>query len=269
MPSVVEKYNPNKASALSRKRDLQRGAKRGRSVAIRELTLHEVREDAVQFGLATELHYQLKAGKEASIFLASWKSHPIILKAYRFWHSTHTSKKKGFFAPGAMEALAAKEYDVLLACFKTGVPCPTPIGRVGNYVTMRFIGDGHEAAPQLKDAQLENPEAVLDQILDDYLIMYRDAHYIHGDLSRYNILWWKKRPWIIDVPQACKVTPWSDMKQVSSLLRRDIKNVLSYFERYDMHRNLDQIVEVFLSSYTPDNQKNFRERVSVLPRSEW
>ncbi|MCK5302442.1 MAG: hypothetical protein KAJ96_04805, partial [Candidatus Thorarchaeota archaeon] len=100
-------------------------------------------------------------------------------------------------------------------------------------------------------------------------IMYRDAHYVHGDLSRYNILWWKKRPWIIDVPQANKVTKWSDMRQISSLIRRDIKNVLSYFERYDVHRNLDQIVEVFLSSYLPDNQKNFRERVSVLPRSEW
>lgn len=267
MAGIVEKFNPNKPSALSRKRDLQRGDKRGWTVEIAEITLEEVRQDAIQFGLATEVLYQVKAGKEASIYLAKWKGHPIILKAYRFWQTSQASKKKGFFAPGKMQVLAAKEYDVLLACFNAGMRVPTPIGRVGNYITMRFLGDGVEPAAQLKDIQLEDPEMVLDQILDDYLLMYRDATYVHGDLSRYNILWWANKPWIIDVPQAYLVGAWADMKKAESLLRRDIVNVLSYFKRYyGINRDADHILGVFLSEYVPENLRHYAEEPgSELP----
>ena len=263
MAGVVEKLNPLKGSALSRKRDSQRGSRRGKDVAIQEITLNEVRGDAVRMGLATEVRSQIKAGKEASIFLAMWKDHPIILKAYRLWHSSHGRKKRGFFAPGQMEVLAAKEFDLLHACFKAGLNVPTPIGRVGYYVTMRFIGDGLEPAPQLKDVVLDNPEEVLDEILDAYLVMYRDVHYVHGDLSKYNILWWNGRPWIIDVPQAYKVGPWANMRKVVELLRRDIRNLLVYFKRYGISRNIDEIVQVFLDAYIPSNLKGFDETVSM------
>ncbi len=199
------------------------------------------------------------AGKEASLYLALWKEHPIVLKAYRLWQTSQTSKKKGFFAPGKMEALAAKEFDILNRAFKVGVSVPTPIGRVGNYLTMRFIGDGQIAAPQLKDVALSDPGQVLDSILDDYLLLYRSAHYVHGDLGGYNILWWREQSWIIDVPQAYFVGPWADMNRVESLLRRDIGNILAAFKRYGVNRDLDHIVSVFLEEYTPENLANHGE----------
>jgi RIO kinase 1 len=264
MAGVVEKLNPRKPDALSVKRDAQRGNKRGWTVQISEITLDEVKEDAVKFGLVTEVLYQMNAGKEASIFLARWKNHPIILKAFRFWNTSQAKKKKGFFAPGRMQVLAAKEFDLLSDCFKAGMKVPTAIGRVGNYLTMRFIGDGLEPAPQLRNVQLEDPELVLDQILDDYLVMYRDVNYVHGDLSGYNILWWQDRPWIIDMPQAVKVGPWSDMKSVVSLLRRDIVNVLQYFKKYGVRRNPDEILNVFLSEYVPHNLRNYSEEAARL-----
>lgn len=259
MSPVVEKLNPRKPSALSMKRDGQRGNKRGWTVAINEITLDEVRNDAVNFGLATAVHYQMNAGKEASIYLANWKDFPLILKAYRFWQSAQAKKGKGFFAPGRMQAIAAREYDLLLACFKAGMNVPTPIGRVGNYLTMRYIGDDYEPAPQLRTVQLEEPDIVLDEILDDYLIMYRDVNYVHGDLSAYNILWWEGRAWIIDLPQAYQVGPWSDMKQVVMLLRRDITNLLRYFKKYGIRRDPDEIVQIFLKEYIPRNLKNYDE----------
>ena len=265
MSPVVEKFNPRKPSALSIKRDGQRGNKRGWTVAINEITLDEVRTDAVNFGLATEVLYQMNAGKEASIYLAHWKQFPLILKAYRFWQSAQAKKGKGFFAPGRMQAIAAREYDLLLACFKAGMNVPTPIGRVGNYLTMRFLGEGTESAPQLRNVHLEEPDLVLDEILDDYLIMYRDVNYVHGDLSAYNILWWEERAWIIDMPQAYNVGPWSDMKQVVMLLRRDIVNLLQYFKKYGIKRNPDDIVKVFLSEYVPNNLRNFDETLAGVP----
>ncbi len=262
MAGVVEKLNPKKPSALSIKREAQRGNKRGWTVQINEITLDEVKQDAIKFGLATEVLYQLNAGKEASIYLAYWKDHPIILKAFRFWNTSQAKKKKGFFAPGRMQVLAAKEFDLLMSCFKARMNVPTPIGRVGNYLTMRFIGDGTEPAPQLRNVLLEEPDVILDQILEDYLIMYRDVRYVHGDLSAYNILWWQGNPWIIDMPQACKVGPWSDMKNIVSLLRRDIVNVLSYFKKYGIRRKPDDILDVFLSEYVPRNQRYYTEEVT-------
>ena len=261
MGCIVEKFNPRKASALSHKRDERRGDRWGKSVDIREITFNEVKQDAIDFGLVTEVAYQAKAGKEASIYIAKWGNHPILLKAYRIWTTAQARKSKGFNALERMEMLAAREYDVLLECFKAGMHVPTPIGRVGNYLTMRLIGDDGLPAPQLRDVKLENPEFILDQILDDYLIMYRDTHWVHGDLSGYNILWWQNTPWIIDVPQAYCVNAWADMKRVKKLLTRDIENLLADFKSYGINRDISSIVEVFLSEYTPSNLQNYDEPI--------
>ncbi len=268
--SRVEKHNPLKSGIIAQKRAALKGETSGRTTEIKELTFDTVRKDAIRYGLATDVTNQINAGKEASIFLAQWRGHHIILKAYRLWQSSHKmSKKKGYIAQGTskrthfilgmMEDLAVMEYDFLMNCFRAGVHVPTPIGRVGNYLTMRFIGDETQPAPQLKDVQLGNPEKVLNQILDDYLLMYSKANYVHGDLSKYNILWWQDCPWIIDVPQAVKVNKWSNMLQVERLLLRDIQNVLSYFESYDIYRDAEHVLDVFLKEYVPENLKNYRE----------
>lgn len=264
MGAPVEKFNPLKPSAMSQKREAECGSAWGKKVKISEITLDEVRQDAIQFGLATKVIFQMKAGKEASIYLAEWKGHPIILKAYRFWQSAQASKEQGVYAPGKMSMLASKEHDMLSVCFKAGMNVPTPIGRVGNYLTMRLIGDGIEPAPQLKDVILSDPDAALDSILDQYLIMYAQVNYVHGDLSGYNILWWEDKPWIIDMPQAYLVGPWADMNQVVKLLKRDITNVLSYFDRYyNVGRDVDHVLKVFLSEFIPENLRNYDESFSI------
>ena len=200
MGGVIEKYNPLKDSSISRKREGQRRLRRGKNVQIKEFTFEDVRNDAINFGLATDVIRLFSAGKEASIYLAHWKGFPIVLKAYRAWKTPHVlSKKKGFIPQSGgkrtrlilamIEDIAVKEFDLLVKCFRSGMHVPTPIGRVGPFLTMRFIGEQDGTpAPQLKDVYLENPEVVLNQILKDYLIMYRDVNYIHGDLSPYNIL---------------------------------------------------------------------------------
>jgi len=124
---------------------------------------------------------------------------------------------------------------------------------------MRFIGEGEIPAPQLREVELEDPEAVMNEIFDQYLKMYRDAHYAHGDFSAFNILWWHDKPWIIDVPQSETVNKWSDMNKIELVLRRDIHNVLTYFKSYGIERDPEHILNVFLDAYIPDNLKNYRE----------
>lgn len=268
--SRIDKFNPlAKGSAIDQKRDAIRGGTCGKA-QIAEPRFEEIRRDAVNFGLATDVLYPMSAGKEASIFLALWNTHPIILKAYRLWATPHklsttkghireSSGKKTRWILGLIEDIAVAEFDILQNCFNMGVRVPTPISRVANYLTMRFIGDGEIPAPQLRDVELEDPEVVLNEVFDQYLLMYKDAHYVHGDLSAYNILWWKNKPWIIDVPQSEAVNKWSDMSKVELMLRRDINNVLSYFESYGVERDPEHILNVFLDAYIPDNLKNYRE----------
>ena len=267
--SRVDKHNPLKSSAMSQQAASLRDGKTGK-VRFKELTLDQVRTSAIEFGLATDVLYLMNAGKEASIYMAMWNEHPIILKAYRLWSSPHKlSKQKGYITKAGgnktrlitvmMEELAVHEYDILTWCFKGGVHVPTPIGRVGHFLTMRFLGDGFEPAPQLKDVELDNPELVLDQILDDYLLMYSKVHLTHGDLSAYNILWWKDRPWIIDIPQGDKVNAWANMKKVELTLKRDIRNVLNYFEQYSIYKDEEHILNVFLDEYIPSNLRHYRE----------
>jgi RIO kinase 1 len=158
-----------------------------------------------------------------------------------------------------VEDIAVAEFDILQNCFRAGVRVPTPIGRVANYLTMRFIGDGDEPAPQIREVELKDPEAVMNEIFDQYLLMYSKAHYVHGDLSEYNILWWKNKPWIIDTPQAEPVGIEYDMNKVELVLMRDITNVLRYFEQYGIYRDPESILDVFLDTYIPKNQVNYRE----------
>ncbi|TFG11614.1 hypothetical protein EU537_11905 [Candidatus Thorarchaeota archaeon] len=264
----VEKFNPLKSSAATRKVKSAKGGKR--RAELEEITFETVKQDAMGMGLATDVLYQMSAGKEASIFLAAWKDHPIVLKAYRIWQSSHSlskssgfrtqaSSKRTYSALHMMENFAVAEYDLLMRCFQAGMRVPTPIGRVCNYLTMRLIGDGTVPGPQLREVTLEEPDLVLDQILDDYLIMYRDVHYVHGDLSEYNILWWDDKPWIIDVPQGYHVGVHCNMLKAEKLLRRDIRNLLAHFKSYGIRRNIDEILDVFLSSYVPANQKYYKE----------
>jgi RIO kinase 1 len=268
--SRVEKFNPLKSSALTKKMDEQKAKDERQESEILELTFDSVKQDAIRFGLATDLLYQMNAGKEASIYLALWKEHPIVLKAYRLYRSSHhVSTKSGFQGVATskrshlvlqmVENFAVVEYDLLMNCFRAGMHVPTPIGRVGNYLTMRFLGDKMQPAPKLKDVALEQPELVFDQILDEYFIMYRDVHYVHGDLSKYNILWWQEQPWIIDVPQAYRVDTHCDMRQAESMLRRDLQNVVSYFESYGIYRDTEHILQEFLDAYVPHNMRNYRE----------
>jgi RIO kinase 1 len=268
--SRVDKFNPlSKGSAIDQKRDALRGGTCGKAT-IGEPGFAEIRDDAIKFGLATDVLYPMSAGKEASIYLALWNNHPIILKAYRLWSTPHklsmtkghireSSGKKTRWILGLLEDIAVKEFDILDTCFRAGVRVPTPISRVANYLTMRFIGDGETPAPQLREVELEDPEAVMNEVFDQYLLMYRDANYVHGDLSAYNILWWKDQPWIIDVPQGETVNKWSNMNKIELILKRDIYNVLKYFESYGIERDPEHVLNVFLDAFIPSNLKNYRE----------
>ena len=55
------------------------------------------------------------------------------------------------------------------------------------------------------------------------------------------------------------VNKWSDMNKIELILKRDIYNVLKYFESYGIERDPEHILNVFLDAFIPSNSRNYRE----------
>jgi RIO kinase 2 len=76
--------------------------------------------------------------------------------------------------------------------------------------------------------RLTRPERILKEILRNVRKSYLKAGVIHGDLSEYNILLRpNKHVLIIDWPQFVM----KNHPNAQDMLRRDVHNVLQYFER--------------------------------------
>ena len=73
-------------------------------------------------------------------------------------------------------------------------------------LVMSFLGQEGRPAPKLKEAAERMSKADLEsaysQVVDMMGQLYAQCHLVHADLSEYNILWWQKEAWFIDVSQA-------------------------------------------------------------------
>ena len=71
---------------------------------------------------------------------------------------------------------------------------------------MSFIGKEGRPAPKLKDAadhmSAKDLELAYQQVVEMMEQLYTVCHLVHADLSEYNILWYEKEVWFIDVTQA-------------------------------------------------------------------
>jgi len=122
-----------------------------------------------------------------------------------------------------------REFKNLQRAIKYAVRVPEPVIFRNNVLVMEFIG-GDMPAPRLKDVE-RNLERSDFEALYDYLIgvierLWKRGDMVHGDLSEYNVLLWDG-PVVIDWSQA---TVRRNRMSVE-LLKRDLRNVTSYFAR--------------------------------------
>ena len=122
-----------------------------------------------------------------------------------------------------------REWERLNQLHAAGVAVPKPIAVSDGVIVMQYLGDLERPAPQLRDVSLSHGEAssAFRWLLYDIELML-GANVVHADLSPYNILWWKDRATIIDLPQA--VDPRFN-RDARMLLERDLTNVCEYFAR--------------------------------------
>ncbi len=201
------------------------------------LAIHELVENDVieAFGIAQGI------GKEADIYDAlTPEEKRVAVKFNRLGLSFQKLKEKRTYQPkhgwyDASKKAARKEFQVLKKIHKK-VEAPEPITYNRHILIMSLI-EGEELADV---AKIDLPKPVLDEIIRNVKETYKQG-IIHADLSEHNII---IKPngeiLIIDWPQ------WesTDHPESDDLLRRDVKNILSFFERkYKIKRDLEKILE--------------------------
>ncbi|KAA0172227.1 hypothetical protein FNF28_00230 [Cafeteria roenbergensis] len=138
-------------------------------------------------------------------------------------HRNHNPRK-------LVKLWSRKEYANLYRIYQAGLPCPQPHLHRENILVMDFLGEDAWPAPQLREAQIRKRSTwrrALDQTVSIMHGLWHCARLVHGDLSEFNLLWHKRRVWVIDVGQAVELThPDAD-----SFLLRDCENIRGFFAR--------------------------------------
>jgi RIO kinase 1 len=143
------------------------------------------------------------------------------------------------------QALAAQlwpvqEWAMLRQAWEAGVSVPYPVEQSEDGLLMEYIGDETDgAAAKLAQARLSPPElaSAWEQLVEN-LRTLTAAGLVHADLSAYNLLWWKGRLVVIDLPQAVEFTTNTDAFE---LLHRDVANVGGWFGRRGLEIDVETI----------------------------
>ncbi|MGC8680718.1 MAG: serine protein kinase RIO [Thermoplasmata archaeon] len=190
------------------------------------------------------IDFPIKIGKEANIFRVKKGRRYYALKIYRTstlnfnsiikyiegdYRFEHIKRTKS----GLISIWAQKEFRNLTDCFEAGVNVPKPITFKQNVILMQYLGTKTNIAPILKDAFIENLEKTFYEIRDNLITMVNIANLVHGDLSEYNIVFFKEKPYIIDVSQALPVKHPNSKE----LLLRDVKNIVRFFNKHGLKIN--------------------------------
>ena len=129
---------------------------------------------------------------------------------------------------------AEKEVRNLKRIWMSGkIRCPWPYYLKNNVIVMEFVGENGEAAPRLKDAVVEMTDIA--ELYEECVLMmrnlYQECKLVHGDLSEYNLLYFKKQIWMIDVSQSVE----HDHPMALDFLRRDCAVMNDYFRKNNVY----------------------------------
>ena len=203
----------------------------------------------VSQGQFESVDFPISTGKEGGVFRASLGSEFRAVKVYRIGNTTFRHLPEYALEAlrrqtsvrnygGLIIAWTRREHTVLGRLTDAGVRVPRPYGHLRNVLVMEFIQDGEGAAPRLKDAIIDDPEAVYRDLVEQIGKMVRVAHLVHGDLSPYNTLFSDDKVVLIDVAQAIP----TDHPQASALLVRDLANYARFLGRLGVEVSTSEFV---------------------------
>jgi RIO kinase 1 len=192
----------------------------------------------VNRGLFDSVDYPISTGKEGGVFRATKGAEFRAVKIYRisntaFRHlpayALEELRREASLRNygGLIFAWTRREHTILGRLRDAGVRAPLPYGHYRNVLVMEYIGTKDGAAPRLRDALVEDPEALYQDLVLQIGRMVREAKLVHGDLSPYNTLYFDGRVVLIDVAQSIAV----EHPDARRLLERDLVNFSKFLTR--------------------------------------
>ena len=217
---------------------------------------HDTRLGVLKTGKESEVHLVARISGERTTLLAEkhfkardrrsfqndWLYRGVWGEGTR--RESRAMKKQTRFGHEAAHARwIAHEWESLVRLHDAGATVPPPVELLEDGYLMAFVGDGERAAPRLSEVDL-TPDAagrVWDELVTEIALLVT-ADRVHGDLSAYNILWWRERAVLIDFSQTVDIVMHP---AAFELLTRDITSLGRYFRRrgveVDVHQVLDRV----------------------------
>jgi RIO kinase 1 len=195
------------------------------------------------------LDFPISTGKEGNVFRGvTPQGKNVAVKIYRTSTSTFKHMQPYIIGDPRFKSIHKSRRDLIYAWtrkeFKNlerletvGVRAPKPIICLSNVLVMEYIGSSERPAPLLKDVVLDKPDEIFKTLIGFIKTMYKKANLVHGDISAFNILFYRKKPYIIDLGQGVLV----EHPNAHEFLRRDIHNIVSYFNKYNITADEKQI----------------------------
>lgn len=206
-------------------------------------------EKLISNGVIDILDFPISTGKEGNVFRGVTPDKKLVaVKIYRT--STSTFKHIYNYIVGdprfksihrsrrdIVYAWTKKEFKNLERLRQAGVRAPKPIISKKNVLVMEYIGSEKKSAPLLKDVEVENPKELFDILIGFIDKMYKKAELVHGDISAFNVLMYRKKPYLIDLGQGVLV----EHPNSHEFLKRDIHNIVNYFKRFNIRADESKI----------------------------
>ncbi|MFH2020915.1 MAG: serine protein kinase RIO [archaeon] len=205
------------------------------------------------FKLSSEEHFDeligpVMIGKESNVFIANTKEGGyVIVKIYRL-ASCNFNKMYSYIKsdPRFMQIKnqrrqvifkwVQREYRNLMIA-RECINVPMPIVFSNNVLVMESIG-GKEPSQQLKDKIPKNLKDFSQQIFDSVAKLAQNG-IVHADLSEFNILNHKEKPYFIDFSQATSTKDSNAMEY----LRRDIGIIVRFFGKHKLELDAEEEVQ--------------------------
>ncbi len=203
--------------------------------------------DNRMFNTISKLYYKkifdvidglISTGKEANVFLAKKGDGKIAIKIFRR-ETTSFSKFIEYVESDPRflnikknraqisNLMAHKEFRNLKTAEKFGCRVPKAIKFIENIVVMECIGEPEQTLDNFSKQEIEeNKEQIFSEI-EENLRKLKKARLVHGDLSEYNIIFFKN-VYFIDMSQSTTY----DNPRAKEFYLRDLKNIQRLFKKY-------------------------------------
>jgi RIO kinase 2 len=193
---------------------------------------------------------EVGTGKESKLYLAlSNDDKTVVLKFHRIWRSFRNIVKVRSYGENAegsewlVKSIVSgrREREALSILNQYNVDgVPKLYGGALHAVVIDYIPgiDLYEAS----ESHIEDPERVLQQIIDIVKEAYSKAKIVHGDLSEYNVRVdiENAKAYIIDWPQYVSTANPVALQ----VLRKDMENILKFFRRkFRVERDINDVLK--------------------------